>query len=741
MADTAKKDQSKLESIKHNIEKSYKYFEDNYKRWHWFNKFLFYSTLTSNDKAVLKDLQRPEIEFNVVEAYISRMRGEFAKQEPSIDVYSDGISEADPETIEIVQGYIRQIEEDSRNNGTAYRIYGDALIGGFSVGKVSTEYANERSFEQVIKYERVFDPTLCGFDPLATAPHKGDGNYCFELYPMTEDAFKETYPNVDTSKIKYSRSVGDYSWSYKSNNEKIVLIGMYYEKQTKRKKLLQISSANVKPRSMLADEYKDLLKQWDSLGHIEQPPVILNERMTDIVTIDRYIVMETDILEVNETNQTYLPLVFFDGNSSVIKDAEGSQAKQHTRPYIYNTVGTQRLKNVSGQTLANELQTMVQAKWMAPKEGIPPEYSSAYTDVQHTEMVIYNQFKDNNPDVRLDKPTAVPRAPIPQEIIQTFSTSDQTIQGILGSYDAALGINNNNLSGKAITEGATQSNAANMPYLVGHLQGFNQIALIVVDLIPKYYKTPRTFPIKGKDGDKEYVSVNGPGDISLDYDASALKIGVKPGVNFSIQKHRSLEELGKLTAHMPVFAEFMNTYGLPVIVENMEINGIDQLKEAAKQFQQQLMQQQQQQGKDKEPDPQTLLAQNQQLQLQTQQLQAQNQQEKLKNERLKIIQTSIQHKDDNTLKAANVAVDKENADTNRLKALTELNGDELDREIAKDKQQQEKFKDAVEVAIDVADAKHRHLESVAKVATSISKDQREGDQAAKDDAKEQTTTV
>ena len=44
-----------------------------------------------------------------------------------------------------------------------------------------------------IPIERAFNPTLCGFDPLATTSHKGDGRYCFELYPMTQEEFAQEF--------------------------------------------------------------------------------------------------------------------------------------------------------------------------------------------------------------------------------------------------------------------------------------------------------------------------------------------------------------------------------------------------------------------------------------------------------------------------------------------------------------------------------------------------------------------
>lgn len=82
---------------------------------------------------------------------------------------------------------------------------------------------------------------------------------------------------------------------------------------------------------------------------------------------------------------------------------------------------------------------------------------------------------------------------------------------ILGSYDTVLGTNSNRLSGKAIQQGALQSNGAAMPYLIGYIKGLNRIAEILLDLIPKYIVTPRTIPVRGLNGKRAYQLVNQKG--------------------------------------------------------------------------------------------------------------------------------------------------------------------------------------------------------------------------------------
>ena len=174
--DVAKTYQDRLSVIKDNIKKSYDYFKPNYDRYNEFRKFIFETSLSADDISLLTDLSKPQLEFNIGEAYISRLMGEFSKQEPDIGVNGDEQMNTDPTTIKFVEGHLRHTITDSDNYAVRYELYKEILSGGFSVAKVKTDYLNPMSMDQGIFIEKCFDPTLCGFDLLARLPHKGDAD-------------------------------------------------------------------------------------------------------------------------------------------------------------------------------------------------------------------------------------------------------------------------------------------------------------------------------------------------------------------------------------------------------------------------------------------------------------------------------------------------------------------------------------------------------------------------------------
>ena len=89
------------------------------------------------------------------------------------------------------------------------------------------------SFNQIFKLDRAYDPCLVGYDQLARYSHKGDGRFCFELFPKEIETFKEENPDVRTDKISFNRQFAGFNWSYLNGNEKIVMVADYYKKKAK----------------------------------------------------------------------------------------------------------------------------------------------------------------------------------------------------------------------------------------------------------------------------------------------------------------------------------------------------------------------------------------------------------------------------------------------------------------------------------------------------------------------------
>ena len=679
-----------FDEIRSNIENGYLYFKKNYKIYNDFIRFVFKTSITVADREVNQELQKPNMEFNVLEAFISRLCGEFSKMDPAFSVRSkEGVTLINPDVIELVEAHLKAAFCSDDKTSLSYHLYRDILSGGYSVAKIYTDYANEMSFDQQIYIERVFDPTLTVFDPLARKSHKGDGRFACELFPKSAEEAEQIYGSDILKDVSFTRntSVKGFNWSYRNQKEDILLLGEFFKKKRKQAKILKLANGH----SVTEKQYEEFLQKWEEAGIIEQAPIVIKSRMTDIETIDMYTITGNKIIDHKETNFTMLPLVFFDGNSVIVRDSMESHAEQVIRPYVYHARDTQKMKNFAGQSLCNEIENLVQHKWIAPVEAVPAnkDYARAYTEPQKATIIMFNQWAKGDTTKPITPPREVMRAPIPPELTNTFNLADQTTQVILGSYDAALGANENDISGIAIMQGAMHSNAAAMPYTMGFIEGWARCGEIYLNLLPKYFVTPRTIPIIKPNGKRDYYKINdknNPQSVKFDYDVSALEVSIKPGVNYEVQKQIALKTITALMGVSDSFKEFMNQNGLEVLLDNIDIRGIDKLRYLVQSWmdkQKQAAEQSQNQPTPEQMQAQAIMAQTQveaqkiQVQREGNQLDAQVEMEKI---------------------SANNAVQNKETDIKFLEVMSKIQNASLDRALDQERLDAEQSRTAVEMA-------------------------------------------
>lgn len=691
----------RLDELKNYVLQSNQNFKDNNDRFDKFIRFVYKTSLTESSSATLASTGTPDLEFNSLEAQISELMGEFIKQQPAIIIRAaDGVPSSEitkemVERIKVLQSYFRAIFLDSSNDMLRYKFFKDLLSGGFTVANVYTEYPHPYAFHQLLKVGRAFDVTLTGFDPLARESHKGDGRFCFEIYPLTKKEFELKFGEEALEKIQFSRTLGGFSWSFKNEKEEIILVCDLYEKKKKEEIIVKLANQEI----MTKKQYRELLKNYAEGNRIEQPPAVLNERKTHTEEIVRYRFCEATVLDYVETNFRYLPFIFGDGNSVDIKD--GNCSSQMTRPYPYHAQGIQKLKNYAGQSLARELESIVQHKFMVSVEAIPEDYQDAYRNVQKAQVLAYNAFYNGDTNVRLDPPMPVARVPIPPEITKTFEMADPMMQSILGNANPTRGISAAPLSGIAYARSAMQSNNASRPYNVGMINLLSRVATVMLDLIPKYWKEPMSIPILKPDGKRDYANINEKGGVTMDYDPNLLQVSIEIGVDFDIQREIAMQTIDALCRSNKGFAEFMEDRGLPILLDNIEIRGIEGLKLEAEawmkerqQMKQMAMQQSQKQMKLEEAK------QMMQMALMKKEVDSPSQGQL----------GAMMLEKEGALEEANLMIKAEGEETKRLGVLNDIQNSNIENELKAAEIEAEQTRTAVDAAVKIGSHINETLE-------------------------------
>lgn len=685
-----------LEGLHKKIKRAHDYFDSNYKRFNNFMRFVCHTTLDADAVGKLNTMNRPQMEFNSLESIISKQCHEFINQTPSCVAR---ISQSVPDmrrdremvdTVKFVEAFAKGKIDNFKTNGMAYETIREMMIGGWSVWEIFTDYLSNMAFDQEIIVERSPYATMCFFDPLAKLSHKGDGSYCGKVCVYSKDDAELMFGKNLTTKMNNSQSFSGFNWSYTATREEFVLISEMYEKQKKRKKLLNLSNGD----AMLKKDYEDFLQQWQDAGLIEQAPIIIDERMTEVEAICRYVLSDNEVLEEEELDYTDLPLVFFDGNSVHLVDSDGGNSKQMTRPAIYHARSAQQLKNIAGQTTAYEIQNTMAHKLMMPLESIDKNYTEAITNFQVCNTVVYKAYHNDDPDKPIPAPTIIGRPQVPQIITQTFAEADRVIQGCLGVYDNQM-VNQKDPSGKAIMQASIEGSGSFSPYVRGYVQGLNRVLQIMVNMIPKYYKTPRSVPVIGPDGKRTYRTINKQSQesqmtgqqadqeppIYMNYRPGDFNIELEPGVNCEAQKQIALDQLRGFAQMSPQFAEFITEYAMENILDNMDLRGVDELKLNAREFMQMKKQMRQEAIKNKPKDPVESL-------------------ERI--EMAKVQQKSQQTEQDGLIKTAQLALDEQKLEIEAMTAIAELKQEDKKIAVQREKVNAEKARTAIDASL-----KHR----------------------------------
>ena len=386
-------------------------------------------------------------------------------------------------------------------------------------------------------------------------------------------------------KIDFTHSQDGFAWTYKIGDLEIVVVADYYEKKRSKVKIVELSNGAI-------IEKKDYQKLIEEIGltSLEAPPIIVQERDMDVEKIMRYKLMGNTILETEEVkSMDSLPLVFFSGNPAVLDSGAGKSYIME-KPFLSDCEGLQKLANNLLITLADETQSLSQAKFMIAEESISPNYIDNITQPQKYSTIVYRAYYNNNPDKPNPQPTQIVRSAFPPEILALFNTIPGLFQAVLGSYDAQLGIANNEISGVAITQGAIHSAATAKPYIDNFMLSLTQVANVILRMIPKVFVGEFSLPIISKDGNREQIPVNGPRQPSLKFDPNNLKIICEAGVGSAAAKTQSMQQLVQLSQASPIFAEFINSKALPELISNLEVQNLDVIKLKSEQFVEELEQ-------------------------------------------------------------------------------------------------------------------------------------------------------
>jgi len=363
--------------------------------------------------------------------------------------------------------------------------YGEGYI------RLLTEYCNDETFDQDIRIGRVRNSFSVYMDPTIQDPCGADAEWCF----ITEDILKEEYermfPDATPISTLYSQGVGDQGISSWLQEDTIRIAEYFYNVYEK-------ATLHLYPDNQTA--YRGTPQDKQLMAMFGKP---IRSREVDRKKVMWMKTNGFDVLQEREWAGKWIPVVRVIGNEWEV------DGQMYISGLVRNAKDAQRMYNYWTSQEAEMLALAPKAPFIGyggQFEGYEMQWKTANTTNW--------PYLEVNPDVTdgagavLPLPQRAP-PPLPQTgLIQAKMGAADDIKGTTGQYDASLGMQGNERSGKAILAREKQGDVGTYHYVDNLARAIRHITRQIVDMIPKIYDTQRIARIIGVDGEVDMVKFN-----------------------------------------------------------------------------------------------------------------------------------------------------------------------------------------------------------------------------------------
>jgi hypothetical protein len=433
---------------------------------------------------------RPCLTINKLPQHVRQVTNEQRQNRPSGKVIPAD-DNADVQVAEIFNGVVRHIEYMSDADVAYDTACDNQVTYGEGYIRLLTEYCNDETFDQDIRIGRVRNSFSVYMDPTIQDPCGADAEWCF----ITEDILKEEYerefPDATPISTLYSQGVGDQGLSAWLQEDTIRIAEYFYNKYEK-------ATLHLYPDNQTA--YRGTPQDKQLMAMFGKP---IRSREVDRKKVMWMKTNGYDVLQEREWAGKWIPVVRVIGNEWEV------EGQMYISGLVRNAKDAQRMYNYWTSQEAEMLALAPKAPFIGyggQFEGYEQQWKTANTTNW--------PYLEVNPDVTdgagavLPLPQRAP-PPLPQTgLIQAKMGAADDIKGTTGQYDASLGMQGNERSGKAILAREKQGDVGTYHYVDNLARAIRHITRQIVDMIPKIYDTQRIARIIGVDGEVSMVKFN-----------------------------------------------------------------------------------------------------------------------------------------------------------------------------------------------------------------------------------------
>ncbi len=433
---------------------------------------------------------RPTLTINKLPQHKNQVTNDMRQNRPAGKVIPVD-DKADAAVAEIFDGMVKHIEYASDADVAQDTATDNQVTFGEGYWRLTTEYCDENSFDQDIKIVRLRNSFSVYMDPMMQHPCGEDAEWGLIATDMLVEDYEDTWPDALPVSSIEQYGTGDTGASAWANQETVRVAEYFYKEKTTSKLLLFGDGSTAFAGSKEADMAAMMGLQS------------VRERDSERVNICWVKTNGYEILEKGVWPGRWIPIIRVVGNEFEV------EGRLYYSGIVRNAKDAQRLYNYWKSQEAEMLALAPKAPFIGYSgqfEGYEYQWKTANTNNW--------PYLEVNTDVAdgAGNPLPLPQRaapPLPQAgLLQAAMGASDDIKSTTGQYDASLGAEANEKSGKAIMARERQTDTGTYHYVDNYSRAVRFSTRQIVDLIPKIYDTKRIARIIGVDGEVDHVKLN-----------------------------------------------------------------------------------------------------------------------------------------------------------------------------------------------------------------------------------------
>jgi len=430
---------------------------------------------------------RPCLTINKLPQHVRQVTNEQRQNRPSGKVIPADDS-ADVELAEVLNGVVRHIEYISDADVAYDTACENQVAYGEGYLRILTEYCDANSFDQDIKIGRIRNSFSVYMDPTIQDPCGSDAKWCFITEDLTKDEYERLYPDASPVSTLMSLGVGDQSFTMWLHDDTVRIAEYFYVEHER-------ATLNLFPGNQTAF---DGTPDDAALRAMYGKPI--RSRRADRKRVKWCKINGYEVLEESEWAGNWIPVVRVIGNEFEV------DGRIYISGIVRNAKDAQRMYNYWVSQEAEMLALAPKAPFVGyggQFEGYETQWKTANTQNW--------PYLEVNPDATDGQGNMLPlpqRAQPPMAssgLLQAKLGASEDIKSTTGQYDASLGMQGNERSGKAILARQREGDTGTYHYVDNLARAVRHVTRQLIDLIPKIYDTQRIARIIGEDGESNMV--------------------------------------------------------------------------------------------------------------------------------------------------------------------------------------------------------------------------------------------